>query len=270
MNKLTQTIKVFLKRISDNPSCLPSYLKLAFYFLIGTDRLLPFYEKIKILTSQETIDHIIKERQSFVRFGTGEAQIALGMGFYAGRSAQTADKELVKRMNALFDQDKVLIGIGARFLRATDQELKKIGKYNMFFRNRVYLRSKLKEGRIYGEAFAFRENFDFEKLLSFLKTQKIFIVSRQNTNIDKFISSCGGELIEGQATNAFSEYPKLLTEVKKIVEQKKPDNKNTVFLLALGPSAKPLTVDIDALGYTAWDVGAFFEDFVFEKYEKYL
>lgn len=270
MNKLAQTIKVFIRRIFDNPSCLPSYLKLAFYFIIGTNRLLPFYEKIKILTSQETIDHIIEKRQSFVRFGTGEAQIALGMGFYAGRSAQTADKELVKRMNELFIQDKVLVGIGARFLRATDEELKKIGKYNMFYRNRVYLKSKLKEGRIYGEAFAFREDFDFEKLLSFIKTQKVYIVSRRNPNIDKFIASCGGKLIQGQTTNAFAEYPKLLAEVKNTIESEKPIDKETIFLLALGPSAKPLAIDIDALGYTAWDVGAFFEDFVFEKYEKYL
>jgi hypothetical protein len=270
IKKALESLRIFIKRISDNPACLPSYLKLAFYYVVGTDRFLPFYNRIKILSAQECMDRITSTRQSFVRFGTGESQIAMGMGFYAGRSAQNADKNLVKRMDDLFDQDKVLVGIGARFLRATDKELKEKGKFNMFFRNRVYLRGKLKEGQTYGEAFAFREDFDFSKLLSYLKTQKIYIVSRDNPNISTFKKTIGAELIEGQATNAFGEYPKLLESVKSRISANRPDPKDTIFLVALGPAAKPLVVDIDAMGYTAWDVGAFFEDFIFDKYKNLL
>lgn len=263
--KLFESLRIFAKRIIDNPSCLPSYARLTFYYIVGTNRFLPFYKQIKILSSQECIDLITSTRRSFVRFGTGEAQIALGMGFYAGRSAQNADKQLVRRMDNLFKQDKVLVGVGARFLRATDQELKKIGKFNMFFRNRVYLRTKLKKDQIYGEAFAFREDFDFKKLLDYLKTQNIIIVSRDNPNIKRFQDNFPAALIETPATNAFSDYEKILSQVKDKIDQEQPAKDKTVFLVALGPAAKPLVVDIDTLGYTAWDVGAFFEDFIFDK-----
>jgi hypothetical protein len=270
LQKLFESLKIFSKRIIDNPACLPSYARLAFYYLIGTNRFLPFYNQIKILSSQECMDLIISTRRSFVRFGTGEAQIALGMGFYAGRSAQNADKQLVKRMNDLFEQDKVLIGVGARFLRATDQELKMIGKFNMFFRNRVYLRTKLKKDQIYGEAFAFREDFDFKKLLDYLKTQNLIIISRNNPNIKIFQNNFSSALIEAPTTNAFGEYEKILKQVKDKIFKDQPIKDKTVFLVALGPAAKPLVVDINALGYTAWDVGAFFEDFIFDKYKQLL
>lgn len=270
IKKALESLRILIKRVTDNPACLPNYFKLAFYYLAGTDRFLPFYNRIKILTAQECMDHITSTRRSFVRFGTGEAQIAMGMGFYAGRSAQNADRKLVKRMNDLFEQDKVLVGIGARFLRATDEELKKIGKFNMFFRNRVYLRKKLKEGHIYGEAFAFREDFDFNKLLDYLKTQNIYIISRDNPNISAFKGSFKASLIEAPVTNAFEEYDEILSTIEQKIELERPNPKDSVFLVALGPAAKPLVVDIDAMGYTAWDVGAFFEDFIFDKYKNLI
>jgi hypothetical protein len=267
-NKVLESLKILLRRILDNPACLINYPRLAFYYLFGTDRFLPFYKKIKILSPRETLDYLIKTGCSFVRFGTGEAQISLGMGFYAGRSAQNAAPKLVKRMNDLFKQNKVLVGIGARFLRANDQELKKISKYTMFLRNRVYLRNKLKSEIVYGDAFAFRDNFNIEKLLAFFKTKNLIIISRDNPNIKKFAELLPLTFIEAPAVNAFKDYDRLLEKIKTSLKEKNIAKESALFLVALGPTAKPLVVDIDSFGFVAWDVGAFFEDFIFSNLPK--
>jgi hypothetical protein len=268
---LEKSLEIMIRRVVDYPPCLLNYFKLVFYFLIGTDHFLPFYKKIKILDAQETIDHLINSGQSFVRFGTGESQIAMGMGFYGTVSAQKAETGLVKRMNDLFKQKKVLIGVGKRFLLSTDEELSQIGKLNMFFRNRVYLHSVLKKNTVYGEAFAFRENFDIEKLLDFFSKKKLIIASRQNPNINTFVSFFPQtHFIECPPLNAYSEYNQTLAKIYGEIKNNNWEKEKTLFLVALGPSAKPLVVDIDAVGFSAWDVGAIFEDFLFEKIKKHL
>jgi hypothetical protein len=270
IKKIFSSLKVLTLRIKDNPRCLPNYLKVIYYYFRGTNHFLAFYKKIKILNQEETINYLINNNSSFVRFGTGEAQIAMGMGFYVTRSAHKADQKLVRSMNQLFEQDNVLVGLGERFISTSDAELKKEGMYEMFLRNRIFLRKKIKPEKIYGDAFAFRENsLDLKKMMDFLNKKIVVFVSKKNPNLEKVKFNNKKIFIEGPVLNAYSEYDKILNEVKETIEKEGLSKENCIFLISLGPAAKPLVIDIDKLGLIAWDVGVLFDDSYIKRIEDY-
>lgn len=266
VQKLLESLRILLKRIIDNPGCLFYYPVLVFYSLKGTDHLIPFYKKIKTLGWKETIDYLIANRKSFVRFGTGESQIAMNMGFYGTVSAQNAIPLLSKRMRDLFKQDKVVIGILPTYLTATKKQLKEKGNYEMHLRGKVFLRNKLKTNALYGDAVAFRCYFDvYDYIESFLSNKRVVIISRKNENIENYNVGKEKLFVEIPTTFAFEKYSEITKKVEQLIVDKKLDPQDTIFLLAAGPTAKPLTIDIDARGFMAWDVGSFFEDCAFKK-----
>lgn len=270
INQILEKFRLFFLRLFQNPFSLYWHFILAYYYFRGTDHLLPFYKKIKILNAEKNLDYLIEKKVSFVRFGTGEAHVAMGMEQHGGHTIQKAPYRLMKRMHELFYQDSVLVGVGRRFFSNTDRENKKNGKYNMYLRNRVFLKNKLDPSETYGEAFFFREDFDVKKLLDYINTKTLVIINKKNLEIESLSIGKKKYMIETPAENTFDKYEEIIGNVKKIIKENGFKKENTLFLVAIGVAAKPLVVDIDKMGFVAWDVGALFSDFVLRKIKKFL
>jgi len=270
LQKKLRNIKLLFTRPLKNFISIWYYPQILYYYFRGTDHLIKFYKKINILSSKETLDYIINKNISFVRFGTGEAHVAMGMEQNGGHTIQKAKLKLTKSMHDIFKQDKVLVGIGARFLLKTDKENKEESKYNMYLRNRIFLRNKLKINQVYGEAFMFRENLDLKRFTDYINTKNLIIINRRNPEIKELPIGRQKYIIEAPASNAYSEYNKIFQEIKETIVKNNLKKEDTLALIAIGVASEPLVMDINKLGYIAWDVGGLFQKFILDGWKEFL
>ena len=223
-----------------------------------------FFEKSKrynIKSIDETIDEIIKGK-SISRYGDGEFSCILknkDLGF------QNYDKKLSQKLN------KILKSNLENHLVAIPSTLNKINNLTnseAIFWSRYYIKNYknlnkiLNLQKIYYDAMITRFYLPFknkkqniesiEKLKDYFSYKSILIIEGENTrfgvgnNLLKNVKNV--KRILAPAKNAFSVYNKLIGEACKFP-------KDTIVLIALGPTATVLAYDLCKEGYQAIDIG---------------
>lgn len=220
--------------------------------------------KYNILTAEETINKIINDKVSISRFGDGEFKWLLGI---KQKSFQTEDANLSKKLKEVLEKDNpnLLVCIPYSFI-----DLKTYSKKtSIYWLNFIRWYGKkvspfLKKKQIYGDAMFTRwymesKTKDITQMENKIKNLKriwnnkdIIIVEGKDTKLgvgNSFLDNAKSikRIIAPQA-NAFNKYDEILTSLKQF-------DKNTLFLIALGPTATVLTYDLSLLGYQALDVG---------------
>lgn len=223
-----------------------------------------FFEKNKrynIKSINETIDEIIKGK-SISRYGDGEFSCVLknkNLGF------QSYDKKLSERLNEILKTNlkNHLVAIPSTFNKInnlTNSEAIFWSRY--YIKNHKNLDKILDLQKIYYDAMITRFYLPFknkkeniksiEKLKNYFFDKKILIIEGENTrfgvdnNLLKNVKSV--KRILAPSKNAFSVYDKLLEEACKF-------SKDTIILIALGPTATVLAYDLCKEGYQAIDIG---------------
>ncbi|WP_313239333.1 SP_1767 family glycosyltransferase [Sphingobacterium multivorum] len=214
-----------------------------------------------VMTIEETIEHIISEKSSVSRFGDGEMLLIGGEGI----RFQHDDGELSKRLAEVLTSDLTnhIVCISDAFVD--------LDRYNRrarrFWRAHFYLYGDLwdkylMKGKRYGNTFITRPYIDFSdrkksvywfSLLKQIWSKRdiVFIEgekSRLGIGNDLFdnVESVGRILCRSKG--AFDQYDVILQEACKLA-------KNSLILIALGPTATVLAYDLCKLGYQAIDVG---------------
>lgn len=226
-------------------------------------------KKPKIRSIDQTIDDIICNKKSLVRYGDGE----FGILFRIKRDEtkfQDQNENLSIRLKEIFVQKNknILIGIADNY--------GSLEKYTPFAANgiRHYMTSKggrcmheqiIDYNRVYENAYLSRpyvmfkdQNTDapgnrFEKLKRIWKDRDVIIVEGALTRM-----GVGNDLLDGAnsiqrilapAENAYDQYDEILACSKEFAQ------KDTLFLIALGPTAGVLAYDLAMSGYQAIDIG---------------
>ena len=220
--------------------------------------------KIKILNVEESLKEIITKKKSICRFGDGEMFIILakkGLGY------QKYTPELSQKLKSILmqKQDFCFVGIPDAintFENITD-ESKAFWVNNMYeYRNnwvellnpemeyltanitRLYIRYKDKSncGKY------------FELLKSIWRNRDVVICEGDKTRMgvgNNLLDECKSvKRIICPAENAFDKYEIILERLKK-------ENKNSLFLIALGPTATILAYELSKDGFQALDIGHF-------------
>lgn len=220
--------------------------------------------RIKILNVEESLKEIITKKKSICRFGDGEMFIILakkGLGY------QKYTPELSQKLKSILmqKQDFCFVGIPDAintFENITD-ESKAFWVNNMYeYRNnwlellnpemnyltanitRLYIRYKDKSncGKY------------FELLKSIWKNRDVVICEGDKTRMgvgNDLLDECKSvKRIICPAENAFDKYEIILERLKK-------ENKNSLFLIALGPTATILAYELSKDGFQALDIGHF-------------
>lgn len=219
--------------------------------------------KIKILSVEESLDKIILEKKSICRFGDGELDVILGKGL----GFQESTPEIAKRLEEVLTtkQDFCFVGVPDAINNFDNitEESKEFWIENMLrVRNiwlkylspdRVYLTANLTRLYIrYKDKSMCAKNF--EKLKSIWKNRDVVICEGEQTRI-----GVGNDILDGcksikriicPSENAFDKYNQIITELKK-------HKKDSLFLIALGPTATILAFEMAKNGYQALDVGHF-------------
>ena len=217
-------------------------------------------KQIKVHSILKTIDDIIKNKASIVRYGDGEMDIIKGKNLKFQKynkelSMRLADilstkqeknfyialPEIYNGVNQYEKDEKVFWTIS---LHQTYKSWYKYcrGEYYNAFLSRPYLRYKNKN----------KSDEIFQKLKEIYKNKKIIIVegeySRLGVGNDLFDGSKELKRILCPTQNAFEVYDKILSTIKK-------QSKDYLIIVSLGPTSKLLVYDLYKIGYQAIDLG---------------
>ncbi len=223
-----------------------------------------------IIDMNKAIDLILNKKMSMARFGDGEFEICLGNSL----DFQEKNNDLsIKLKSILKSKDSnLLIGLPNIF-SSLDMYVSTKGIENWVGKDfwRYYLTSNNKRQDIYSildfdkqyiDSFITRPYMDyidkvqaknhFENIKRVWNGRDIVFVegefSRLGIGNDLFNSAKSIKRITCPAKHAFSKYDDIIKECKK-------QDKEVLFLIALGPTATVLASDLSSMGFQALDIG---------------
>lgn len=228
--------------------------------------------KIEILGVEDSLNKIKREKKSICRFGDGELDIILGrkLGF------QEYSSELAKMLEEILktNQNFCLVGVPDainnfdniteesenfwvdNMLRVRDTWLKYLNEdmtYCTANITRLYIRYKDKSNC--GKHFSI--------LKSIWKDRDVVICEGDKTRVgigNDLLGECKSvRRVICPSENAFNKYNEILDRLKQ-------EDKDTLILIALGPTATILAYNLAKEGYQALDVGHF--DIEYEWYKR--
>ncbi len=215
----------------------------------------------RVMSKEESINHIFKSGCSVCRLGDGEIKLIVGRDI----SFQKACPELSEKLSTLMacEDERLMVCIPDAF--STQQHFESAdGLYwkKHLARYRPAWYKYAGADKTYGNAFisrpymCFREKekapFYFDLIKRLWEGQELVIIegekSRLGVGNDLFYKASGVSRILGPSSQAFARYDDLLTEAKKF-------DGSRLFIIALGPTGSLLAADLSALGYRALDLG---------------
>lgn len=231
---------------------------LIYYFNIY---LRPNRERPRVLSVDETIDLIIKNNLSVIRFGDGEISLidGLDLGF------QKYDAELAAKLKMILKTDinGLLLTLPDMWERQDWQEYYayRFGVHHIYRYGPAW-KSALSFGRTYGNTgmtrfyLCFKDKSQaaerFKKLFSIWENKDVVLIegekSRLGVGNDLFNKVKSLQRILCPPTDAYDKFEAIISEAVKI-------GKDKLILISLGPTAKVLSYDLFKLGYRVIDIG---------------
>lgn len=216
---------------------------------------------IHVHSIDETIDALTDSDKSLVRFGDGEIVLIAGIASATQQGDEKLGEELVKVLSS--NDDKLLVAVydvfeGMKHLHKQSQLFwkKHLLKYRKYYNHYCSL------DRIYYNTFMSRCYYSmkdrspcvkwFDKIQDIWKDKDIVVVEGERTHNgvgnDLFIRAHQVERIICPARNAYDKYFDILNVCLKC-------DKDKLFLLSVGATAKPLAYDLFHKGYRVIDIG---------------
>lgn len=231
--------------------------------ILGVNCLQRHGKKPRIMSLEETIDYIVKNRVSVCRFGDGELKWIYNI---PQNSFQLQNRELQRRLKeVLQSNDKNILICILDIFDSLDQYTDE-AKYFWSKHNIKYRRKWLKLVDFeysYGNPNITRPYMDyvdkdgnkrlFTKLKDIWKNREVVIIEGEYTRF-----GYGNDLLSEASLvmriicpseNAFSKYDNIVGYVNENVE------KNKLLLIALGPTATIMAYDLAKEGFQAIDIG---------------
>lgn len=239
----------------------PERLLQALQSLIKGETLGEPEKPIKVIGIDQTLDYVIKNKSSLVRFGDGEVNLMWGWPIpYQNHDVELANQ--LKHIVGLQSNKKLVVCLPDAFEDrfvftwwATPFWKEHMNVYMDFYK-------ELCKGSWYGSTFISRPYIDyedkskakdqFEKLKSIWENRDILIVegltSRSGVGNDLFDKAKSVKRIICPSHNAYSIVDKIQEEIVKHAEGR-------LILCMLGPTAKVLSYNLCQMGYQVLDVG---------------
>ncbi|WP_170827326.1 GT-D fold domain-containing glycosyltransferase [Arcticibacter eurypsychrophilus] len=224
----------------------------------------------KIATPHTTIDRILNDRASLVRFGDGEFELLNNRPI----AFQANSIKLAERLSEVLESNvhNILVGLPFYYWNTVNNcnpiikdfvrrvISKRRGEYekHIVFDKQYYSTECTQLYMTYSEEINLFSYF--EKIKNLWKDRDITIIQGKGIlsrlKYDIFDCAKSKQYIYAPAKNAFHDYELLLAEAKNI-------DLNRLVLIILGPTATILSFDLAKLGYQALDLGHIAKDFDF-------
>lgn len=215
------------------------------------------------MSIEETIQRIIDTNTSIIRFGDGEFTGLSGKDIpFFQILSEDFHKKLEESILSI-NLDNLLICLPETMtnLKAFNKKSQRIWVCNFADNYRTYMKYTTPD-YLYGNAFISRPymiykdksrcDIIFEKLLSIFSGKRIVLIegkfSRSGVGNDLFKNAESVERIICPANNAFMKYEDILQSAFKFP-------KDRLFLIAIGPTSKPVALELIKKGYWVLDIG---------------
>ena len=209
----------------------------------------------------QTLDYIIENQSSIIRFGDGEMDLMLGKSI----PYQVYDENLasqLKEIISLQSDEKLVIGLPNVFDNRSNFTLAAESFWKVHLEHHLKDYVELARADWYGTTFVSRPYIDyvdksqsfsqFEKLKQIWKNEDILIVegvtSRSGVGNDLFDGANSIKRIICPSHDAYSRIEEIQEAVLQYVE-------NRLILCMLGPTAKILSYNLFRKGYRVLDIG---------------
>lgn len=245
-----------------------------FYYFYN-NQILKNAVKLKIDSMEETIEKIEKNRLSIARYGNGELDIINKKSI----KFQAYDPELGEKLKNILSSngEKTLICIPGALVD-TDYLTEKAKFFwdENLKTGRYFWVKYLNRKQVYGDSLLTRPYMDFkdktksEKIFAKLKKiwnqRDILIIEGKESKLgvgnDLFDNSNSIKRILCPSENSYTKYKEIKEYAEKILE----NQKDTLVLIALGPTATVLAYELSEEGYQVLDIGHI--DIEYEWYKK--
>lgn len=231
---------------------------------IGSIILTPFPTIKKCMNTKQTIEKIIKENKSIIRFGDGEFRILLNKKAIEYQEYdENLRKELKKIVEGCETNNKYILALpSSMFTKSILWYLKNNKIYiDCFGAYRFYFRYCMSRKCVYGDAFCFSKGN--EKLYSSLwkKSDIVIFVHNNEEYAKKFYNQYGikTEYIQIPSKNAYSQIENIMANIKKKIKEL-PVECNYKVLISAGPAAKPIVYRLLEDNIVAYDTGHCWDD----------
>ena len=223
------------------------------------------FKELKIVSTKDTLDEIIKNKRSISRFSDGEFSLIYGEISNFQEYNQELSKRLLEIIGNNHKNKNLLVGIDFAYKK---KELDLYINYEVHFWTEFYKKNKFKllkilnlKRKYYSSDitrfyFKYKDKSHVPKYISKLKKiwegRDILIIEGEKTRVgignDLLNNSKSIKRIICPAKHAFRVYDKIIESVSKV-------SKDILVLIALGPTASVLAFDLTNLGYQAVDIG---------------
>lgn len=254
-----------MNSIINNIKKIFRYIRLFFKYIYG--RIYLFFKPVKynVMSIEESLDYILKNKCSVVRFGDGEFMYLNDKPIIYQKVDKKLQKMLMDILSGENKNDNVLVCIPGQL--STRDDLTLTSKWHWTYRiakdHNIY--NILNKDFTYGNTnisrpyIVFKNKKNCKKRFDLLKQiwdkKNIILVegkySRTGVGNDLFKNANLIRRIICPSEDAFSVYGKM----KKSIEKAIKDKSETVVLLAAGPTAKPLIFDLAKKGIRSIDIG---------------
>lgn len=220
-----------------------------------------------ILTPEESLDLILSNPKSFVRFGDGEINIINGKSI----PFQNYDEKLASIMLEILEKnvEDLYVGINYGYFHTS----KHMNEYNRKFYlldvkplrdflikhcnlDRTYIAAAFNQMYIGSNGNDLQDYYDNIKKM-FKGRQLVIFAGKgilDNLENDVFEEAESKEFVWGPSKNAFEYFD-------EIYEQARTYSKDKTLCFILGPASKALVYRLSQEGYMAWDIGHMAKDY---------
>lgn len=228
-----------------------------------------FYFKPHILSVKETIDKLVNERRSFARLGDGEFAAIVGQKRWNFQGVSDVLSEKLQEVLAS-DDENLMVGLHPTFYMnlfdLPEDDADGVRAYMQPMVRRLHAQL-LDRDRIYGNALF--HNMDSDEDVASLRKiwdgKNCVFIEGEHTCMgvgnDLFDNCASIVRILGPAENAINKYEEIIKEAVK-------QPKDSLFLVALGPTATVIAYELSKLGLWAIDIGHV--DLIYEGYLRKL
>jgi glycosyltransferase family protein len=273
--KITELCDINKVLINENNTLVREHMRLKYYLDCAMDNIkyelsdtehLPGIVIPKICDISFTIDMLVNKHCSMARYGDGEFAT---MSNHFRQKFQEPNEELARRLTEIIqaDDENFLIAIADNYgnlEKYTAQAKEGIRRYmsektreeHMYFLDmeRTYHNAYISRPYVlYKDNMTEAPKHRFDALKQIWNNRNVIIVegilSRLGIGNDLFDGALSIKRIEAPATNAFDRYDEILETALKAAED------DTLFLIALGPTAGVLAYDLYRSGCQAIDIG---------------
>lgn len=215
----------------------------------------------KVKTTDETLENIISSKCSVSRYGDGEFGLMRGRGLIFQPFSKEIQNRLKEVINSNIDDHIVCIpDVFSNIDKFKEKPKAYWEKYLNLNRGMIY--NLLNKNKLYYDALVTRLYVDyrekakvglrFKQMKKIWEDRNVIIVEGEKSRLgignDLFNNSKSIKRIICPSVNAFSKYNDILECVKL-------EDKTTLILIALGPTATILAYDLSKEGYQAIDIG---------------